>query len=811
MRCFSIAMLILLLPFCSIHAEDTKGLEFFENQIRPVLVKHCYECHSSQAKKVKGELLVDTKQGLLSGGETGAAVVPGKPEESLLLSAIKHADFEMPPQQKLPKKVINDFEKWISMGAPDPRTSGQAGVMQKKIDLEAGRKFWAFQPIQHPAIPQVKQKNWVKDPLDAFILAKQEQRKIQPVRDADRWTLIRRLYFDLIGLPPSPEEVESFLNDKSDHAVEKVVDSLLASSHFGERWGRHWLDIAHYAESNGNVRNFTFPHAWRYRDWVIQAFNNDLPYDQFLTQQLAGDLLEGKTSEERNNQKTATGFLAMMSKPQNGKTFQMDLIAEEIEVSTRAFMALTVSCARCHDHKFDPIPTSDYYAMAGIFLSSDLLYGGTGANGSAPKAGLHVLETGDSRQAESLKKRQDEIAELQARIKELQQQNKNKSKNKTGKKGKKKNATSNKNMKAGQNAGQVRVEIKKLSNQLKQLQRGGNNLKYAAMGIREGSNCRDCQVYLKGEKPSGSPVPRGFVSVVPLESSVIPKSVSGRKEFAEWLTNPKHPLTSRVMVNRIWHHLFGAGIVRTVDNFGINGERPTHPELLDHLATRFMTEHQWSMKKMIRTIVLSRTYQLSADHDASAMEIDPENQLLWRRTRRRLEGEAIRDAILTASGTLHRKPPEGSIVFKTGDRIIRDNFTVDEFRVPTIHRSVYLPIIRSGIPEMLNVFDFAESTLVVGRRNTTTVPAQELYLMNSPFVIEQATAFAKSLLKDDSTTDEKIQQAYQRALARPASSEEVNRSINYLKGMKEDNIEEDKMWTTLCHALFLSAEFRYVQ
>jgi hypothetical protein len=787
---------------------DAKGLEFFESKIRPVLVKQCYSCHAKNAKKVKGGLLLDSRAAMLAGGENGPAIVPGKPEKSLLISALKHIDYEMPPNVRLPARVIANFEKWVRMGAPDPRKGDRPGVVQKSIDIKKGRQFWAFRPVTNPAAPKVKNISWPRDDIDRFLLAALEKKNLAPVGDADRLTLIRRASYDVTGLPPTPAEVESFLNDKSPKAYENLIDRLLASPRFGERWGRHWLDVAHYAESNGNVRNFTFPHAWRYRDWVINAFNKDLPYDQFVTAQLAGDLLPGDTPQQRNAQKVATGFLAMMSKPQNGKTFSMDLVAEEIEVSTRAFMGLTVACARCHDHKFDPIPTRDYYALAGIFTSSDLLHGGTGKNGSGPKSGLHTLETGNSGLERKIEEHRKKVATLKARQQEIKRLTRRGGAKRRKKKGTKQQPATKNTV----DVRKLRAEAKQIARSLKQLQGKGPHGIDVAMGIRDAAKPRNSAIYQKGETPRGEQIPRGFITVSSLGTPLtIPRDASGRLEFAKWLTRGDHPLTSRVMVNRIWHHLFGNGLVRTVDNFGINGERPSHPELLDHLATRFMNGG-WSIKRMIRTIMLTRTYQLSADHNAKSNEVDPGNRLLWRRTRRRLEGEAIRDAILAASGQLNLTPPTGSLVAKFGNKIIQDNFTVATFKTAHTQRAVYLPIIRSGIPEVLNVFDFAESTLVVGRRNVTTVPAQELYLMNSPFVVGQSKAFAKSLLDNDKLDNaQRIDQAYRRALCRPATKDEIDNAARFLNNQTMKT-EEARLvgWAAFCQALYISAEFRYV-
>jgi len=791
---------------------DPKGLEFFETKIRPVLVKQCYSCHAADAKKVKGGLLLDSRAAMLAGGENGPAIVPGKPEKSLLISALKHQDYEMPPNVRLPAPVIANFEKWVRMGAPDPRQGDRPGVVQKTINIEKGRQFWSFRPVTNPAVPQVKNATWSRDNIDRFLLAALEKKNLTPVSDADKLTLIRRASYNITGLPPAPTEVDSFLNDKSPQAYENLIDRLLASPQFGERWGRHWLDVAHYAESNGNVRNFTFPHAWRYRDWVINAFNKDLPYDQFVTQQLAGDLLPGDTPQQRNAQKVATGFFALMSKPQNGKTLPMDLIAEEIEVSTRAFMGLTVACARCHDHKFDPIPTRDYYALAGIFTSSELLHGGTGQNGSAPKGGLHALETGDSGLERRLEAHRKKVATLKARQQEIRRLTRGAGAKRRKKKGAKQQPAPKNPKRQAVDVRNLRQEAKQVAKQLKQLQGKGPQAKDVAMGIREAAKPRNTAVFLKGETPRGEQVPRGFITVSTLGTPLtIPNDASGRLEFANWLTRGDHPLTSRVMVNRIWHHLFGSGLVRTVDNFGINGERPSHPQLLDHLATRFMKEG-WSVKQMIRTIMLTRTYQLSADHNAKANEVDPGNRLLWRRTRRRLEGEAIRDTILAASGQLNLTPPVGSLVSKFGNKIIQDNFTVDAFKTPHTQRAVYLPIVRSGIPEVLNVFDFAESTLVVGRRNVTTVPAQELYLMNSPFVVGQSNAFAKSLLDNNQLDNaQRIDQAYRRALCRPATKGEIDSAIAFLNNATMQNDQARLAgWAAFCQALYMSAEFRYI-
>ncbi len=369
-------------------AVDTREQEaFFETKIRPVLVEHCYECHSASSKEPKGGLLLDTREGIRLGGETGHAVVPGELEDSLILSAMRYEDFEMPPEEKLPDSVIADFERWIRMGAHDPR-DGKSAMIRRDIDFDRARQFWSFQPISKPSVPMVEDADWLKSDIDAFVLSPLESKNIKPVDDATSHDLARRIYFDLIGMPPSPQQLDDFaaaMAQNADQAIETLVDSLLGSRHFGERWGRHWLDVVRYAESTGMERNGTFTRAWHYRDYVIDAFNSDTPYDQFIRQQIAGDLLPFESHPQRDRQLIATGMLALgpksLNEPQKEK-FQMDVVDEQIDVVSRAFLGLTASCVRCHDHKFDPIPQNEYYSLAGIFTSTETLYGTAKTNGN---------------------------------------------------------------------------------------------------------------------------------------------------------------------------------------------------------------------------------------------------------------------------------------------------------------------------------------------------------------------------------------------------------------------------------------------
>lgn len=832
-------------------------VEFFEKKIRPVLVVHCYKCHSAETDggKPKAGLRLDTKAGVLAGGETGPALVAGDPAGSLIIEALRHDGLEMPPGKKLADSIVTDFEEWIRLGAPDPRGGGQP-VAKRVIDIEEGRKFWAFQPPKSVAAPAVKSSGWAKSDIDRFVLAGLEAQGLTPVADADRRTLIRRAYFDLIGLPPTPEEVEAFVKDESPKAFEVVVDRLLASPQYGERWGRHWLDVARYAESNGNADNTPFPEAWRYRDYVIASFNADKPFDQFLREQVAGDLLPADSSQRKDELLTATGFLALGSKPraQNNPNFQMDVVAEQIEVTTSGFMGLTVACARCHDHKFDPIPTKDYYSLAGIFTSTQTLYGtGVRGNGGGNDVGggLHRL-AGSDEDVEKVKQYEAQLADAREQqnklLAELQGMgatlpselaDRNAKKNNNNNNNPKKNRKNGnspadglaKQIKAPKDASdEVKDRVKQLAQEMAAAveQLGELEAKPAprpqAMGAKDAGRIQDCAICIRGESSDrGEVAPRGFVTVaVATTAPQIPADSSGRLQLADWMASPDNPLTSRVMVNRLWKHLFGRGIVPTVDNFGALGEKPSHGELLDQLALQFMAEG-WSVKRMLRSLVLTRTYALSSDHDALAAEKDPDNVYLWRHTPHRLDAESLRDAILAVSGSLDKEPFVGSAIPKGQDGRGRLD-TRDVKDGQGGHRSVYLPIVRNGLPEVLDLFDVADPSLVVGSRDTTTVPAQSLYLMNSPFVIAQSKRLAERLLKAAVLDDEaRLSAAYRATLVREPNAGERDRTLSLLSKARqaygdsgtqinnERAQSELKAWTTVAQALLASAEFRYVE
>jgi hypothetical protein len=774
-------------------------IAFFEKSIRPVLVKECYSCHATTAEKIKGGLTLDTRDGIRKGGNSGPAVVPDDVKKSLLIEALRQVkdELKMPPKKKLADDVIADFEKWIAMGAPDPR-DGPAKVAKYVIDIEKGRQFWSFQPPSKPTPPAVQDTAWPKGAIDRFLLAQLESKGLRPVAEADPRTLLRRLSFDLIGLPPAPEEVEAFLKEyaaRPQAALEAVVDKLLASPQFGERWGRHWLDVARYAESSGRSINFAYPHAWRYRDYVIASFNKDKPYDQFLREQLAGDLLPANDDKEKAEFLVATGFLAIGPKThdeRNRQQFAMDVADEQIDVTFQAFQGLTVACARCHDHKFDPIPQKDYYAVAGIFRSTETCYGTIRVflnNHPSPMVNL-PKDAGVTIPLEPLTT--ERRAGIEKQIQDTQSQM---------------------TQVTGQNAFLQRIfmrsRVATLQSQLALYEADGTP-KPLAVGVREGRLIADSRRYVRGElSQPGETVKRSFPQVLTTQPPTIARG-SGRRELADWMASKANPLTARVMANRVWLHLIGRGLVPTPDNFGASGQPASHPALLDHLAGTF-ADNGWSVKKLIRAIVLSRAYQLSSQFDEKNFEADPDNVLVWRMPKRRLEAEALRDTMLALAGRLDLTPPKGSSVARSGEGNAgfrgRGGPGGDPVATDT-HRTVYLSIVRDGLPEMLTLFDFPDPSLIIGERATTTVPAQSLYLMNNPFVIRQATSLADKLLAGEDDDTRMVIRAYQLCYARLPSTKELQNTQKFIETYGR-NQPRRSTWTALCQALFASAEFSH--
>jgi hypothetical protein len=681
-------------------ADDAKPtaeqVEFFEKKIRPVLVEHCYKCHSASAKKVRGGLLLDSRDGVRKGGDTGPAIVPGDPAASRLIKALRYDELQMPPDGKLPDNVIADFEAWIKQGAVDPRvaTSSTGGLnatnssAEPKIDFQKARQFWAFQPPRRHDAPPVRNLDWPRRRIDQFILAGLENVGLGPSPPAARRSWLRRVSFDLVGLPPRPEEVEAFCADRSPVAEEKVVERLLVSPHYGERWARLWLDVARYAEDQAHIvgddKSLTYPNAYLYRDWVIRALNAEMPYDRFVTLQLAADLAEPSDSSSH----VALGFLGLGPKYYDRR--RLEVMADEwedrVDVVGRGLLGLTVACARCHDHKYDPIPTEDYYALAGVFASTRM-------TNQPLDAKCEKKPDGDAKQP-----------------------------------------------------------------------------KDALHVVHEGTPT-DLNVFVRGDvNTKGPAVPRHFLHVLCAGEPTAFKQGSGRLELARAIASRDNPLTARVIVNRTWAQFFGRPLVGTPSNFGALGERPSHPELLDDLAVRFM-EAGWSLKWLHREITLSATYGQDSLEDSRPPGIDVENRLLGRMNRRRLSVEAWRDSVLAATGRLDCKVGGASI--EPSDPKER-------------RRTIYSRVSRLSLNPLLALFDFPDPNIHADRRVETTTPLQKLFVMNDPFMVRQAEALAERLSTetggDSHSADESfIRRAYLLLYSRPASERELQMGLEFLR------------------------------
>ena len=931
-------LLVFLLTLSAGLAEQRT--DFFEKKIRPVLSMSCYECHSAKSKSLKAGLLLDRKAGWVRGGKNGAVIHPGKPDESILMNALKYDNHElqMPPSGKLSETVLADFEKWISMGAPDPRNSSMEEVFAvgglKAKSLKEGREFWAFKPIKLPLLPAVQKGEWIQDEIDRYILRGIEEHDLEPSQKAKPTTLLRRIFFDLTGLPPSPQDIKDYQNSSSQESFENVVNKLLESPRFGERWGRHWLDVARYADTTGGGRNNPFPNSHRYRDYVINSFNNDKPFDQFIIEQIAGDLMPSSTDEEYNEKLTGTGFLALGPhnyELQDKELLRMEVVDEQLTAVGKAFMGLTMDCARCHDHPFDPISITDYYSMAGIFRSTNSLVPGN-------VAGFHERELRDEF-GEQREQYDQTLASLEKRLKDAvnlfkalggKESNSNTRSldpltlegivvdelavmkkgnwklsthtpgyvgsgyhhdNNTGKGNK--SITYRANISKG---GEYDVQVsytdgsnrskktpitvmhadgeqkiyidqtkppailgtftsvgvfrfepierdvvqittegtegyviadairlvaienkygvpnfsdkpketehdlvaqKKLADAQKSVEKLKGEIEIhkrsqppkvaKVMSVLEQEKTGDWHIHLRGGiRNLGPLVERGFLKVaIPKGASSvaeIPDSSSGRLQLAKWIASSNNPLPARVYANRIWHHLFGRGIVASTDNFGEMGDRPTHPELLDYLA-KYLIENNWSSKSLIRKIVLSSTYQMNTNVSAIAQKIDPENNLFSRQNRKRLEAEAIGDAMLLAGGQISANHP-----------------------VLEKRRFIFQKLNRNNLSELFEVFDYPNPGLVSGNRNISSVPTQALYMMNNEFVIKQARLVSEIIEKKETNDlNGKITLAFLKCLGRLPNAEEMKTSLLFLeKKFHKVSLEG------LVHSLLACLDFRYL-
>ena len=918
--------------------------DFFEKKIRPILSKNCYECHSAKSKSLKAGLFLDRKAGWERGGRNGAVIIPGKPSKSILMNVLEYDnhDLQMPPSGKLSESVLADFEKWISMGAQDPRNSSLDEVFAvgglKAKSLEEGRKFWAFKAIKPPSLPDNQKDEWIKDEIDSFILQGIEDKRLQPSQKAEPMTLLRRIFFDLTGLPPSPQDIREFQENSSDESFRDVVDSLLDSPRFGERWGRHWLDVARYSDTTGGGRNNPFPNAHRYRDYVINSFNKDKPFDQFIMEQIAGDLMSSSTDNEYNEKLTGTGFLAFGPhnyELQDKELLRMEVVDEQLSAVGKAFMGLTMDCARCHDHPFDPIPIQDYYSMAGIFRSTNSLVPGN-------VAGFHERELRDEF-GEQRKEFERTLASLEKRLKEAinlfksldgKESNNNsrslelltlegivvdeltaikkgnwKSSNhtpgyvgsgyhhddNTGKGSKsityranihkggkydvqvsyangpnrskkvpitvmhadgeqkiyidqtkppqilgsfislgvfrfeqterdvvqittegteghviadairlvaieEKDRALNHSKKpkipefdlvAQKKLNEVKLRVKEIKEKIEIHKKSQPPKAAKVLSVREDEKTGDWHIHLRGGiRNLGPVVSRGFLKVVMTKgvSSVaeIPDGSSGRLQLAKWISSSENPLPARVYANRVWHHLFGRGIVASTDNFGEMGNRPTHSKLLDFLA-HYLIENNWSTKSLIRKIVLSSAYQMSTNISVIAKKVDPENNLFSRQNRKRLEAEAIGDAILFAGGQISFSHLS----------LVKKRFSFQKLN-------------RNKLSELFEVFDYPNPGLVSGNRNSSSVPTQSLYMMNNEFVMKQAQMVSEIIEKKEADDAEgKITLAFLKCLGRLPNEKEMQASLLFL----EKNIEKNSQKVNLdglVHSLFACLDFRYL-
>ena len=773
-----LTLLLLALPLSAAEPK-ADAARHFESRIRPLFVEHCIGCHGPA--KQKAELRLDSAEAFRKGGVSKSLVVPGEPAKSLLLKAVRHVDgvSAMPPSKKLSDREIADLTRWVADGAYYPQaTSGVKG----------NATHWAFIPAKDQSLPTVKDPGWVKTPIDQFILAKLEANGLRPAAPADKRTMLRRVTFDLTGLPPSSEETESFLMDTSSQSFAKVVDRLLSSSAYGERWGRHWLDVARYADSNGLDENVAYGTAWRYRDYVVRSFNADKPFDQFIREQIAGDLFVKDEGRRMKDEQTkfdpliATGFLALGPKvlaEVDEKKMELDIVDEQLDTVGQAIMGITLGCARCHDHKFDPFSHEDYYGFAGIFVSTKTM------EHFKKIARWHENPIHSPSDQIPITDHQNAVEKLNWAIKAL----------------------------AAKTDEASKAQLKKCKDELTALQKNAPELP-TAIGVTE-AKATDIALLRRGNHLTpDKTVARRFPKVLAGESQpALGTTESGRRELANWLTRPEHPLTARVLVNRVWRWHFGQGIVKSVDNFGKLGELPSHPELLDWLARRFV-EDGWSIKNLHRLIVLSSTYQQSSPTSTEYSVLstqyskDPDNRLLWHFPRRRLEAEAIRDSLLAVSGRLDRTAGGPAITHVKNREFLFDHTSTDGTKYDSRRRSIYLPVVRNNLYDVFQLFDTTDATVTKGDRATTTVATQALFYMNSELVADCAKSLADRL-KDIPSPAGQIEGLYRMSLGRAPSVKEAERVIAALASFKSDGVGTGL--ALVCQAVLSSNEFAYVE
>jgi hypothetical protein len=910
--------------------------DFFEKRIRPILMTKCAPCHNP--KTLVARLDLTTVEGFARGSENGALLDPANPEKSRLLRVVGYTEsIKMPPKGKLLPDEITALTDWVKLGAPWPNT---AAVQPKSNPTPATstreftaeeKAFWAYQPLAHFPPPKVKHRSWVKSPIDAFVLQKLEQKGISPAPPADKLTLLRRATYDLIGLPPTEKEMQEFLKDRSPHAFDRVVERLLASPRYGEKWGRHWLDVARYADSTGNDEDHRYPHAWKYRDYVIDAFNKDLPYDQFVREQIAGDLLPAADGGEVNRRGiVATGFLALGAKAiaqQDKQKMLHDVWDEQVEVTSKALLGMTVSCARCHNHKFDPILTKDYYSLIGIFAGTRS-FSDANSHVSAvfekplvPKSewqnyqaarksyndkqkrvrlALDVIK--DQAQALLARQHSSHMADVFVASRRVYENGANldevakqlgvdstllkkwveflkpdalrvrgylddwaaatpENRDRVAREYQthfakrleiwqtqlsdwhtKYQKAVNENQplpdRPGLEEGEDRfffevyfaegpfsvsdkekkpfteeqwAKIEQLHKEQEELKKTAPPEPELACAIEEGEPAKQ-RVLVRGDYNNlGEDAPPAFPAILARYDPRLPFSGSGRLQLAEWLAREENPLSKRVLVNRVWQWHFGEGIVRTPDNFGKMGDRPSHPELLDFLAGEFIRQG-YSIRALHRLLMKSSTYQMASENP-SAIDADPDNRLFSRFSRRRLTIEELRDGMLAIDGTLDFTMG-GSLQSGRGTDGENNQGRLSLNPEKLKRRTVYLPLRRANLPTLLNLFDFGDATTTSGKRQLTNVATQALFWLNSEFVFDRSERLVQVLLADKKADDSaRVASLYRRILNRQATPDEITSAVKYLSGSKNFANENDKYkaWQSLVRVLMCSNEFVYVE
>ena len=763
---FQVAVFSLVMSILSVSTADDR-VEFFEKRIRPVLVARCYKCHSVDSGKQTGGLLLDSRERIRRGGESGEAVVPSDVDQSLLVQAIRYESFEMPPDGRLPQRVIADFVKWIEMGAVDPRGE-HVDAAEAIGDRDATRDthnrgaaaLWSLRPLAQPATPDVMDQSWPRGEIDRFVLKGLERARLTPARDAAPLQICRRLYLTLTGLPPTLDQIDDFADMVASRghrvATEQLVDALLASPHFGERWGRHWLDLARYSDTNIGSDQRPWTNAWLYRNYVIKRFNEDLAFDRFVLEQIAGDMLPASSDAARADQLVATGFLALATRDLSERDpfqIQLDGIDDALDTIGKSMLGLNIGCARCHDHKFDPIPAADYYAMAGILKSSWL--------------------TGIRRRT----------------------------------------ATFNGD------------ELEKHSPTTPKAKLPGGELRATTVteypADQRAEKVADMAIHIAGSyRRLGEVVPRGFIKAVPVSiGEQIPANESGRLQLAEWVTSDQNPLTPRVIANRVWYWVVGRPLVESLDDFGTRGGLPTHPELLDWLAVRFRDRHAWRFKAMIREIVLSRTWQMESSTLGPGMALDPQDTLYWRMIPRRLEAEQLHDSLLALSAELDNGRIEQTLPEYEQENTTNTS-TVRIAASTRSHRAVYFPIFRKDMPtdlDVLPLFNFPNPKFSRGRRESNTLPAQALFLWNSRLAHRAAERIADQLMDDsDLRETERAERLIRLLYVRESDIETITQLIRMKNQFKSEyqRLGSDdpsrSAWKRVIHTMLISNEFMFV-